>query len=105
MLLTEEHFYPLQTPYTRVMLVAMKYKICKTHRYMDETTHSGGCLVVPCTIDSALTSYLCVLNRRLTKAADTQVLVLSDMVGDGCMPMNKWMSWIQKGEKGASVLL
>ena len=68
-----------------------------TRRLMAATAQARGCPVVPCLMDSTLTSFFCVVKRRLKTISEAQV-VWEDMVaGLVWVPTKNWVSNMFKG--------
>ena len=65
---------------------------CATRRLMAVTVHARGCPVAPCPMDSPLTPFFCVVNRRLTKVAAAQVVDEDVMAWKGWVSTKNWMS-------------
>ena len=64
---------------------------------MAATAHAWGCPVAPCPIDSPLTPFLCVVNRRLTKVEEAQVAAEAVVAWKGWLPTKDCMSRRLKG--------
>ena len=87
-----DHLFPLKTATRCVFGGALCCCKTATQRRMAATAHAWGCPVAPCSIDSHLTPFLCVIKRRLTKMATAQVEGESLVACVGWVPTNNWMS-------------
>ena len=70
---------------------------------MAATAQVWGCPVAPCTIDSPLTQFCCVVKRRLTKVVAAQVAVEAVVAWVGWLPKKNCMSRRLKGVVTVSV--
>ena len=70
---TVEHCFPLKTAANCVLQGAPCCCKCATWRLIAATEHAQGWPVVPCLMDSTSAAFLCVVIRRLTKFAMSQV--------------------------------
>ena len=77
---------------------------CATQRRMADTAHARGCLVAPCPIDSSLTPFFCVLNRRLTEVVAAQVVAEALVACVGRFSTKNWMLHRLTGVETVSVL-
>ena len=83
--------------------VAMCCRRCATRRLMAATAHSLGWPVAPCSMDSPLTPFFCVLKRRQTKVAAAQVAAEAVVAWKGWVPTKNWMLRRSKGVVTVSV--
>ena len=82
---TVDQVAPFKTAARCVSGVAPCCCRCSTRRLMAATSHARGWPVAPCPIDSPLTPFLCIVKRRLTKVAASQVA--AEAVVD-------WKGWV-----------
>ena len=101
---TVDHLTPLKTAAICVSGMAPCCRKCATRRRMAATAHARECPVVPCTINSPLTSLFCVVKRRLTKVAAAQVVAEAVVAWVGWYPTKNWMLCRLKGVETVSVL-
>ena len=89
---TVDQAAPLKTAARCVSGVAPCCRRCATRRLMAVTAHDRECPVAPCPMDSPLTPFFCVVKRRLTKVAASQVAAEAVVAWKGWVPTKNWMS-------------
>ena len=94
---TVDHIVLLKTAARCVSGVALCCRRCATRRRMAATTHAWGYPVSPCPIDSHLMPFFCVVKRRLTKVAATQVAAEAVVDWKGWLPTKNCMYRRLKG--------
>ena len=86
-----DHVVPLKMAARCVSGVASCCRRCAKRRQMAATAHARGCPVAPCSIDSPLTPFFCVVKRRLTKVVAEQVAKKAVVDWKGWLPTKNCM--------------
>ena len=97
-----DHLFPLKTAAICGFEGTLCCCKCATHHRMDATAHARGCPVAPCTIDSPLTPFFCIVKRRLTKVAEDQVEEEAGVFWVGWVPTKNWTRQRVKGVETVS---